>query len=120
MLFPQFKCLPEGVYLLESTLAGGGAPHSLRQCPCVCFCLCLCAYICGLVVSYMGGWGGVCHSDGGFQCHNHRFLFQEVYPNLCLILLNTNEELALYFMSSLLRTQLVMPQIIKNPTFQKS
>lgn len=117
MLFPQFKCLPEGVYLLESTLAGGGGGRtSLPKA----VSLCLCAYICGLVVSYMGGWGGVCHSDGGFQCHNHRFLFQEVYPNLCLILLNTNEELALYFMSSLLRTQLVMPQIIKNPTFQKS
>lgn len=55
--------LSSNAYLKGSTcrslhLRGwGGAPHSLRQCPCVCFCLCLCAYICGLVVSYMGGGG---------------------------------------------------------------
>lgn len=80
--------------------------------------VCICMWFGCFLHGGGGGWVR-CSSFRGFQCHNHCFLFQEVYPNLCFILFNRNEEPGLDFRSSLFWMQWVMWQIIKNTSLQQ-
>lgn len=104
----HFQSFPEVVYKVG--LSPCPIPHSPGSTPGSEL-----AWVCAYMWFGCFLWG-LCGSFGGFRCHNHSFLFQEAYPNLCVALLNRNEELGLYFMSSLLQGQLVVPQIIKNTT----